>query len=133
MPAHYSRIKGWKPDREQLAWSAGFADGEGSFFWAQYKIRHPRVRFELGQVNPEPLWRFRDATGFGAPVNGPYGNTKADAKKPAQPQWTWAISGFEDVQALLAMLWPWLGTPKRKQATKILMEARESYVNDGPI
>jgi len=133
MPAKYKRLGPFVANREDLAWAAGFADGEGSFYtlrqgWRNGKPRQTlRPRFEIGQAEPLILEKFREIVGFGAKVNGPYGNTKEDAKREAKPQWVYYVSGFEDVQALLAMLWIWLGPTKRKQAIDTLKRSGKAW------
>ena len=130
MPPRFGRLRGWELRREQLAWAAGFVDGEGSFHldrkgFRKGQRRHPHPRFEVGQAEPKILRRFRQAVGFANPVNGPYGNTKKDAKRPAKPTWVYGVSGHEHVQALLALLWPWLGQTKRQQAKVALKRYSE--------
>jgi hypothetical protein len=113
-------MEGWTIDREQLAWAAGFLDGEGCFYITeQNKRKPPRPRFELGQVHTAVLERFKKVVGFGAPVNGPY-TRKQKPHIKAAPMWTYSVSGFEDVQALVALLWTWLGPVKRAQAKSVL-------------
>lgn len=123
MPARYRRMENWVLDREQLAWAAGFVDGEGSFYTSSQANRPLRPRFEIGQVNPALLKRLKKVLGFGAKVNGPYDNKKhPDAK--ASPVYVYSISGYEEVQALFALLWTWLGPVKRQQAKSALERCR---------
>ena len=128
MPAKLNRMSGWVVDRELLAWAAGFVDGEGSFYLqTTSSAKRPncllRPRFEVAQVDSRILHRLKGVLGFGAGVNGPYDNKKhSDAK--ASPIYTYSVSGFEDVQTLMALLWTWLGPVKREQAKSVLMEVR---------
>lgn len=128
MPAKLPYRKGWAVDREQLAWAAGFIDGEGSFYVQKVSSRarpnRPlRPRFEIGQVDTRVLYRLQSALPFGARVMGPYCNKTHPGSK-AQPMYLYYVDGFKDVQALLALVWPWLGIVKREQAKKVLQPQR---------
>jgi len=110
-------------NREELAWAAGFYDGEG----------HTRVRLvpldasrrgnqqvQLGVVinqasSPELLERFKRAVGVGA-VNGPYKKGLPHHK----PQYVYSTQSFESVQHCICCMWPWLGSAKRNQALRVL-------------
>jgi hypothetical protein len=101
-------------DRCELAWAAGFFDGEGSFKLGDHKY----AQATIDQVDPEVLYKFQASVGFGV-VSGPY--TK---KNPAHlPQYRWAVYRFDLTQQVLILLWPWLGSVKRAQAIKILRQA----------
>ena len=100
----------------ELAWAAGFFDGEGSTYFQLRKQQKGRQRqygyltLSLNQTDPETLERFRDAVGIGS-VYGPY-NQKKDKWSPF---WRYTIHN-KDVDAVLTLLWPFLGTVKREQA-----------------
>lgn len=106
--------------REELAWAAGFVDGEGHFGFRttgrSATKRHGGPVFTVGQVGRETLDRLRDALGFGA-VRGPYDRGKN------QPQHQFGVASFEKTQAAIAMLWTFLSTPKRNQARNALLAA----------
>jgi hypothetical protein len=106
-------------DREELAWAAGFFDGEGTVNYSTLPSGRPVVRAGLVQVDMRPLMRFRDAVGFGI-LAGPQ-QRKAPNSKPIC---IYRVSSFEHTQALVAMLWHWLSEPKREQATRVLMAAK---------
>jgi hypothetical protein len=100
---------GWTPNREELAWAAGFFDGEGTTY---SNGRVPRVT--VPQADIRPIERFHRAVGgvgkvvfVAPPKNFP----------SHKPQWHWTVTKFEHAQAVIAMLWPWLSEPKREQAT----------------
>lgn len=113
------------PDREELAWAGGFFSGEGSTYWHSY-ANHGNGReygtpsMEVTQTrSSETLVRFNKACGELLKLYGPYNNrahTKAD-------YYQLSVRGFEPVQAIVAMLWPWLSTAKREQALRILSKA----------
>lgn len=99
----------------ELAWAAGFFDGEGSAFC---KVKPPRpetpggfasLGVSMKQVRREPLDRFVAAVGVGN-VRGPY-----QVKNPnGQPIFEWGVSGAP-ADLVLAGLWPFLSDPKREQ------------------
>lgn len=103
--------------REELAWAGGFFAGEGSTY-----LSAGRGRMSINQNDPEVLLRFQDAVGMGT-VTGPYERTGGNA------YWTYAVSGWVKVQAVTAMLWPWLGTLKQEQATR----AMASMIRETPL
>ncbi len=109
-------------DRYELAWAAGFFDGEG---WAA------RVRFGRGdkrraaaQINqadvsgvPEVLLRFRRAVGGLGRIRGPYVQDKR------QDIYRWDVSSLGDVELLHHLLMPWLGQVKLVEFAKALERA----------
>ena len=113
-------------DKYDLAWLAGIIDGEGSF--GAYKnhagIRYPRMTIsQSGIVRPEMLYRIDKILPF---------TSNTTARLHPNPSHAighhWAIEGYERVQAVLAMVWNWLGTIKRMQA----VEALQAYMSDRP-
>src|SRR5258708_5070125 len=108
-------------DREELAWAAGFFDGEGSTF-CQLKQDRPRYRRQLvvavgqsGREIPEVLQRFQRALlGIGK-IYGPY-----IRKGRRLPTWQWRALSFEEAQAAIAMLWRFLSPIKQRQASGAL-------------
>jgi hypothetical protein len=103
--------------REELAWAAGFFDGEGC---SRSKSKKYSV-MTINQIDTEVLERFHKAVlGLGK-IYGPYipsGITKAG--EPRKQMWTWRVSNWIDCQAVYAMLYPFLGTIKRAQGAKVL-------------
>ena len=107
-----------RPNREEVAWAAGFFDGEGCFSYSEASVY---VAVSIGQTEREPLDRFRAVVGVGK-VNGPY--DRAHPKRLSKkPQYVYQAYGVEKVQAIMAMLWFWLGTTKRMQAVRVLTRA----------
>ena len=114
-----------KVNREELAWAAGFFDGEGNTsFGSKPTIRRDGsvfkgVMVQIGQAEsipgecPEVLSRFKNAVGGIGVIMGPY----PTGHKPA---WRYQASGFEASQAVIAMLWTFLGEVKKKQAKEKL-------------
>ena len=100
-------------DEHELAWAAGFFDGDG---WAA-SVRYGRrsSRRPMAQINqadasgvPEVLTRFRDAVGVGR-VAGP----KIEAGR--QDIYRWVASSRGDVRRTGELIGPWLSSEKRGQ------------------
>jgi hypothetical protein len=102
-------------DTHELAWAAGFFDGEGC-------ITHRRDRawisiaMSVSQSDRQPLDRFQRAVGGIGVVRGPY-RQKASHHKP---YWVWSTDNQERSQAVIGMLWKWLSEPKRADAERVL-------------
>lgn len=106
-------------NREELAWAAGFWDGEGTAcVITRTKNRHRALRASVNQSesNAENLKRFHTVIGFGR-MHGPY---RAKSRPNSQGAFQVNFDGFENVQALMALLWPWLGSIKRAQFQRVL-------------
>lgn len=100
----------------ELAWSAGFYDGEGSVSCtANNGNHHTRVQLSIGQKNDPnrkpaaTLRRFALAIGVGSIY-------KKVKKGPETQQSQYLISRRTDVEYALTLLWPYLSEAKRKQA-----------------
>jgi hypothetical protein len=105
-------------DRTELAWAAGFWDGEGSTWLTRPEGRgtaQPQARINQSSATgvPEVLSRFRSAAGIGE-IRGP------ELKKGREPLYRWVVSSRRDVQQLRALLDPWLGGVKRSQFADVL-------------
>ena len=111
----------------ELAWAAGFWDGEGCTSGTLDKrvaLRAPRPRVTMalsqsGDGAEEILLRFQRAVGGLGHVRGPY-----DPGEGMKPVWRWSTQGHELCQAILALLWPYLSNPKRQQAVARLRTVR---------
>ena len=106
------------PDTLELAWAAGFFDGEGG----TYGDPKGGFRIRIGQLasNREVLDRFHNAVGGLGKIRGPYSNGKG------RPMMEWTASSWPIVQAVVALLWNHLGTDKRTQAKTILSRIPET-------
>lgn len=100
-------------NREELAWAAGFFDGEGCF-GIDKRFSAPYVR--VSQKDRRALDRFVEVTGLGRVY---FRNGNGKYRGDTHIHWI-AISGFEQTQALGAMLWQWLSPVKRDQFKKML-------------
>src|SRR6266536_5493067 len=100
-------------DRTELAWAAGFWDGEGSAWLSHPEGRttaqpYARINQASPSGTPEVLVRFQRALGFGS-LRGP------ELGEGSEPIYRWVVSSRVDVQQLLTALAPWLGAVKRHQ------------------
>jgi hypothetical protein len=107
-------------DREELAWAAGFFDGEGCFSFTK-KAGYAVAR--IGQVERAPLERFQKAVGGLGTIYGPYFELYP-GRISRQPWHQYRIYRGEHVQAVIAMLWFKLGSTKRRQAVTVLTKMR---------
>jgi hypothetical protein len=103
-------------EREQLAWCAGFLDGEGNF------ASHPRGRIviQAAQTTREELDRL--AATLGGNVCGPYANTSGLGRRP---YYTWSITNRPGFEAALERLSEFLSPKKLSQATAALARFHE--------
>ena len=107
-------------DKLELAWAAGFFDGEG---YARLRTtQRPNGKYRhavlaVAQIDIRPLERFQNAVlGLGK-INGPYGPYPSQTKN-SSPQYRWETAKFEHVQAVVALLWNFLSEPKKEQILK---------------
>lgn len=111
--------------REELAWAAGFFDGEGSTSFVKKGRKSLRRCVNLGIMqtgSPETLERFQVAVGGIGRINGPYHH-----RNPVwAPFWKFASQRFEHVQAIIAMLWPFLSAAKKEQAARVLIQSSQN-------
>lgn len=112
-------------DREQLAWAAGFFDGEGNTCCTK-----GGVRVQVWQCDREPLDRFHSIVGLGK-MMGPYTSHHRSFEQSdglsRRGMYCYQIGGFERTQQLVATLWPWLTTIKRAQAAKHLAKFKSQW------
>lgn len=97
----------------EVAWAAGFFDGEGSAHVG------PRggLRLSLSQTDTEVLERFSAAVGGIRNISGPYFRTNADGGR-WQPVWHWRVYGVR-AEFVANVLDPYLSTRKRTQIADV--------------
>ena len=113
-------------DRHELAWAAGFFDGEG---WAGKSKRG--VQAQINQAGPDhvpaALARFQAALGGLGRIGGP---TREPKRKD---MYRWVVSSRNDVELVLQLLKPWLGPVKLCQvarATGLAVSSAEARTGD---
>lgn len=98
----------------ESTWAAGFFDGEGTTVVRRWKNKNGTERRYMGlavrQVRREPLERFLAAVGVGS-ITGPYAN----AARRSKPTFAWQAGSRDDVERVIALLYPLLSLPKREQ------------------
>lgn len=112
--------------REELAWAAGFLDGEGHFGLHITKSRptdtrtYASLEVTAAQCDRRPLERLQKILGLGT-IGGPY---KKDNLK-WRASYLFYINGPEKFKKVRDVLWPWLCEIKRDQITKALADHTE--------
>jgi hypothetical protein len=109
-----------KIKRENCAWAAGFFDGEGSVSFVRYLSKASsgnvyqkyRLGMQAAQLDRELLDRLCQLTGLGV-VCGTYDTTAGGFGK--YRHYRWCVSSFEEIQAAIAMFWPWLSEKRRRE------------------
>lgn len=114
--------------REELAWAAGFFDGEGCIGCyitsnGSRRYKAPRIMIQIAQIHPEVLVRFKNAVGLGR-IKGPYPQRNENSVE----YWKFDQEGFVGGQAIIAQLWPFLSTVKKDDAIKAFKQYYD-YVN----
>jgi len=105
-------------DHTELAWAAGFWDGEGSAYLTGARdraTRQPQARINQSSTTgvPQVLIRFQRAVGVGR-VQGP------EIDEGKEPLYRWVVSSRDEVRTVLLLMRPWLGQVKRTQLEQIL-------------
>lgn len=98
----------FNPDPIELAWSAGFFDGEGTTHCQVDSITRS-LQTTVGQAERMTLDRFRSAVGVGA-VN------------PNSDNSFFRFAAYsENAMSVLGLLWPYLSDPKKLQAIRAFL------------
>lgn len=100
----------------ELAWAAGFFDGEGTV--SQTTASGTRRRYlilRIGHVDPRPLERFAAAVGVGR-VNGPYEQKGGGGKW--SPHYAWQVAGSK-AEFVFSQLVPFLSPAKVEQYDRV--------------
>jgi hypothetical protein len=122
-PACVERADASQARSTELAWVAGFFDGEG-YIGAGGSLGKRTIEMSIGQASavamPVTLARVALVLGVGT-LRGPRMLPNEWSKLP---QYVWTVRSFEDVQFATAVLWRWLGPVKRAQARDALLRYR---------
>jgi hypothetical protein len=100
---------------EELAWAAGFFDGEGSTTVCRVSQTRAYPRVGVGQIDRDVLDRFADAVGVGK-VYGPY------SSKGGKQIWSYAATSVDTTIEVFSRLWPHLSSIKKQQALRAFAE-----------
>ena len=108
----------------ELAWAAGFFDGEGCTSVHQPRKaihRWSTLKVSLKQNDRRALDRFHAAVrGLGS-VNGPYEYVGRN------PFYVYEVYG-DDADTVLMYLWPYLGDAKKEQADRVMDQLANTLV-----
>lgn len=115
----------------ELAWAAGFFDGEGGTYThlikPKYKDRYyPSILFymKISQTSnngiPEVLLRFQKAVNDKGIIRGPY----EPQKKHWAKDYEWHTNGH-DVCEVIVLLWSYLSPVKQKQIVNALTKTQK--------
>jgi intein/homing endonuclease len=104
------------PSREDIAWLAGLYEGEGTCveqtnYKGLYKIR-------ISMTDKDVIERAQNI------FNG-LGSIATSSKYDRKSVFHWSLSSKEEVQAFLAMVWPWLGERRKERAKEALISLRD--------
>ncbi len=120
-----------KINREELAWAAGFFDGEGSTTVQRRdkERKSDRPVMSIQQTGTgEELFRFLKAVDDGK-IYGPYKRKNPKHK----PFYQYMLIGFNRVLPVIEKLWPFLCSDKREQAMSTLINTdTKGIMNENP-
>jgi hypothetical protein len=109
----------------ERAWAAGFFDGEGCCSLRRSK-GSLHISITIGQADPEVLEHFCSVVGAGA-VTGPY-----ESERGHRDIWHYQCADLGAVLTVLGAIWPWLGSVKREQARRSVVEYTAWYRSTYP-
>jgi hypothetical protein len=118
-------------EKTDLAWAAGLFEGEGciSAGWDRRVGLKGGPRSypiaTIGMTDRDVIEHFLAVMRFGRIHSQSPGSTRRERKV----MWYWKTRGFEEVQATVAMLWPWLGNRRRQRAREVLKHASLPTLN----
>jgi hypothetical protein len=111
------------PTDVEVAWAAGFLEGEGGVYCAKRDVGGYIIRLEVTQSDLEVLERFQAIFGVGKIYPrrnlGPLGR---------RPMWGYMVQRREHVEWIVGHLRPWLSKRKRQQADAALGKLRGNQV-----
>lgn len=108
-------------NREELAWAAGFFDGEGHCSYTNRKIN-----LAINQIDTYVLERFSAAVNGLGKIYKP----KPKANPNHNDIFMWKTSNFEHTQAVIAMLWEFLSPIKRNDISRAMILNKANMSNN---
>lgn len=116
--------KPYTPNPDDVAWAAGLFEGEG---WltilnsnGQGGVGYPRLG--IAMTDKDIIDRWYRVFPFGRRWEG---LTSKRSKAGPKPYYFVQVGNQEEIQAILAMLWPWLGERRRAKARLALLRSRQ--------
>lgn len=107
-------------DTHELAWAAGFFDGEGS----THRRIDGSVILSIDQKGNIPLIRFKNAIGNKGGISYHSGFRRDIGE--TQAMYKLSVGNFQDVQFVMALLWKYLCPIKRQQYKRHVIEHLKS-------
>lgn len=96
----------------EVAWAAGFYEGEGCVTLITHRQKYSYLRIKLPQVNREPLERLVDLFGCGWISKKTMPARKGDGIRSDCHEWT--VQGSH-AERIIDVLYPWLSQKRRGQ------------------
>ena len=93
---------------EQIAWVAGFLEGEGYFELKKQGKSAPTMRIGAGQVNKEPLERLQIL--FGGRIH-----KRTQDPSVRRSWWGWELNGRDACLRLTLLIEPWLSENRKER------------------
>jgi hypothetical protein len=106
----------------EVAWCAGFLDGEGNFRFSPTAGWRGQLKAQATQIHRSVLERLQRT--LGGHISGPYSH---GGRPNAQPKWEWYITKFETFQQAVCLLWPYLDQVKKDQIRLAFKEAYRAW------
>jgi hypothetical protein len=104
--------------KEELSYCAALLDGEGHIRFSVSRnkrgVETRTIRLQIRMTDMEPLKKFWEYTFCRTKIYGPY--RERNWPPFYKSNYQLVAQNFEDVQFIIALLWPWLSEPKRQQA-----------------
>lgn len=98
----------------ELAWAAGFWDGEGCASGTQKCNTFSVFLRTVQHFTPECLHRFQESLGGRGYVRGPYVKPET-----GNQYWTWTCSRQAEIVEVMDLLFPFLSSPKQDQYERV--------------
>ncbi len=105
-----------------MAWAAGLFEGEGCITIGRSTSDIIYPRLQLAMNDEDIVRRFHSIVGVGTVYFKPSKNPKHG------DTWVWRTGSFHHAQAVICMLWSYLGLRRTARAKEVLTMAKESEV-----
>lgn len=99
----------------EVAWIAGFLEGEGSFTASARQRGSVYVRIQASSTDRDVLERVAAIVGVGT-----VRVVRPDPRGSRKQVWIWGIGAKPDARELALQVQPWLGKRRRSQAQAVL-------------
>ena len=103
-------------DREDLAWAAGIFEGEGCIAKQSSHRKAWHIGLSVENTDLELLEKFQRVIGNLGHI---YKRKRRSTKH--KRHWVWRTDKFEEVQATISYIWPWLLTRRRERAKELFV------------